>query len=66
MLTESLQKLGFKSVPYEPCCMIKSGILIFFYVDDIVLAYKKDKEKEARSLMNNLKKEYTIIGGEEL
>ncbi|QGA21642.1 hypothetical protein EYB26_009353 [Talaromyces marneffei] len=65
-LTESLQKLGFKSVPHEPCCMIKSGILIFFYVDDIVLAYKKDKEKEARSLMNNLKKEYTITGGEEL
>jgi hypothetical protein len=46
--------------------MIKSRILIFFYIDDIVLAYKKDKEKEARSLINKLKTEYTITRGEEL
>jgi hypothetical protein len=65
-LTESLRKLGFKSVPYEPCCMMKNGILIFFYVDDIVLAYKKEKEQEAKGLMDNLKKEYTITGGEDL
>ncbi|EED23215.1 conserved hypothetical protein [Talaromyces stipitatus ATCC 10500] len=65
-LTESLWKLGFKSVPHEPCCMLKNGILIFFYVDDIVLAYKKGKEYEAKGLMEDLKKEYTITGGEDL
>jgi hypothetical protein len=53
-------------MPYKPYYIIKSGILIFFYIDDIILTYKKDKEKEARSLMNKLKTEYTITRGEEL
>ena len=39
--------------------MMKSGILIFFYVDNIILTYKKDKEQKARGLMDKLKKEYT-------
>ena len=39
--TATLKKLGFEMVPYEPCCYKRKGILIFFYVDDIVVAYGK-------------------------
>lgn len=65
-LTSSLVNLGFKMAPHEPCCMLRKGILIFFYADDIVLAYQKDKEANAKELMKKLQEEYTITGGEEL
>ncbi|KAE8551356.1 hypothetical protein EYB25_005241 [Talaromyces marneffei] len=65
-LTSTLTKLGFKAVPHEPCCMLKSGIMLFFYVDDIVLAYKKSRQLEADSVLNQLRAKYNISGGEDL
>uniref|UniRef100_A0A093ULN7 Retrovirus-related Pol polyprotein from transposon TNT 1-94 n=1 Tax=Talaromyces marneffei PM1 TaxID=1077442 RepID=A0A093ULN7_TALMA len=65
-LTSTLTKLGFKAVPYKPCCMLKSGIMLFFYVDDIVLAYKKSRQLEADSVLNQLRAKYNISGGEDL
>lgn len=65
-LTTTLQGLGFKTVAHEPCCMTKEGIIIFFYVDDIVLAYKKKRESEVQSIMNNVRKKYKLTGGEPL
>jgi hypothetical protein len=61
--TTTLKALGFDSVPHEPCCLIKDGIFIFFYVDDIILAYDKDKEQEAQQAMERLRDKYTITGG---
>ena len=46
-LTSSLNELGFKEVPQEPCVMLKGGIVVFFYVDDIVFCYRKIDEKKA-------------------
>jgi len=46
-LTSLLNELGFKEVPQEPCVMLKGGIVIFFYVDDIVFCYRKIDEKKA-------------------
>ena len=40
-LTKTLRSIGFEAVPYEPCCFIKDRILLFFYVDDIVVAFRK-------------------------
>ena len=65
-LTATLQELGFNTVPHEPCCMTKSGIIIFYYVDDIVLAYKKGRESEIQSLMNDLQNRYKLTGGNPL
>lgn len=65
-LTNALEELGFKKVPHEPCCMMKNGIIIFFYVDDIVLAYKKGKEHEAKQISNRLKQKYQLTGGNPL
>ena len=37
--------MGFTEVPQEPCVMKRGGIICFFYVDDIVFAFrKKDAE----------------------
>lgn len=65
-LTSALTAIGFQPVPHEPCCLTQDGILIFFYVDDIVLAYRKAQEPEARDLINQLKKRYNLTGGGEL
>ena len=64
--TATLTQLGFQIVPHEPCCMIKDGIIIFFYVDDVVLAYHKDKAQEAQRAMEELKKKYSMTRGEDL
>jgi hypothetical protein len=40
-LTSALAELGFTEVPEEPCIMTKGGIICFFYVDDIVVAFRK-------------------------
>jgi hypothetical protein len=64
--TSSLTQLGFSTVPHEPCCMIKNGVIIFFYVDDIILAYHKSKENEAHKIVGSLKQKYTLTGGDDL
>ena len=46
-LTNTLQEQGFQPIPHEPCAMMKSGIIIFFYVDDIVLAYRSNQKHQA-------------------
>ena len=65
-LTRTLHELGFESVPHEPCCFSKDGILLFFYVDDIVLACSKSQRAEARELFKGLKERYYLIGGNNL
>ena len=44
--TGVLRNMGFTEVPQEPCVMKRGGIICFFYVDDIVFAYRK-KDSEA-------------------
>ena len=64
--TATLRSLGFSTVPHEPCCMIKNGIIIFFYVDDIIVAYKRDSETAAQRVVEQLKEKYTLTGGKDL
>src|SRR5215471_11487414 len=66
MLTSTLVNIGFKPIFHEPCCMTCDGILIFFYVDDIVLAYQRSQQAKARDLINQLKDQYNISGGDDL
>src|SRR5437763_6456206 len=65
-LSSTLRSLGFQPIPHEPCCFAKNGILVFFYVDDIVLAYRKAQESLANELISALKKRYKLTGGNEL
>jgi len=40
--------------------MLKGGIVVFFYVDDIVFCYRKTDEKKAQEAIKELSKEYQM------
>jgi hypothetical protein len=65
-ITDYLTTMGFSSVPHEPCCMIRDGVFIFFYVDDIILAYHPEKREPAERAVEDLKKKYSLTGGKDL
>jgi hypothetical protein len=64
--TTTLISLGLKPIPHEPCCYSKDGILLFFYVDDIVLAYQKGKKSQVKVLIQAIKNRYTLSRGDNL
>lgn len=41
-LTNKMKKLGSKELFQKPCIVLKNRIIKFFYVDDIIFAYKKN------------------------
>jgi hypothetical protein len=59
-LTKSLQALGFKNVPQEPCVMIKGKVIVFFFVDDIIWAYRKEDALVAQKAIEGLKARYKM------
>ncbi|KAI1680269.1 RVT-2 multi-domain protein [Pyrenophora tritici-repentis] len=59
-------EIGFSPVPHEPCCMIRDGVFIFFYVDDIILASSKRHAEVARKVEEELKQRYNLTGGKDL
>jgi hypothetical protein len=63
-LTQTLRDLGFKTIPEEPCVMLKDGVIVFFFVDDIIWAYRKERVAEARKAMASLQQKYnmTVLG----
>lgn len=65
-LTSILLDIGYKPVPHEPCAFLRNGIIVFFYVDDIVIAYRKEKQSEARETIRQLKQKYELQGGNDL
>ena len=65
-LTRTLVTLGFKAVPHEPCILVRDGCIIFFYVDDIVVAYRKKDEGTAAAAIEGLRAKYQLTGGEDL
>jgi hypothetical protein len=65
-LSKTLKELGFQIISHEPCCAIKNGIIVFFYVDDIVFAYCKKDEQIAESIVQELKSKYKLTGGDDL
>ncbi|KAM4062356.1 reverse transcriptase (RNA-dependent DNA polymerase) [Hirsutella rhossiliensis] len=65
-LTNTLKKIGFKTVPHEPCCLTLDGIFVFFYVDDIVFAFRKEDGLRAKALTDQLRSKYELTGGNDL
>ncbi|EAQ91982.1 hypothetical protein CHGG_00217 [Chaetomium globosum CBS 148.51] len=47
----------------SPCCFKKDGILVFFYVDDIVFAFRKEKRLLEKVLAAKLGQRYELSGG---
>ena len=64
--TTTLQSLGFKVVSYEPCIIIKGGILVFFFVDNTVFSYRKEDTVTVQSLVLQLQQTYQLSGSNEL
>lgn len=61
-----MKKFGFEEIPQEPCIVQKNGIICFFYVDDIVFAFKKDQRDEVERIVASLSKTLTIERKREL
>lgn len=65
-LTKALEEAGYSAVPHEPCCYTKKRVFIFYYVDDIVIAFNKKHRAEADALIAVLKGKFALQGGEDL
>ena len=49
-LSSTLKDLGFYPILEEPCCLTNGRIIIFFYVDDIIPAFRRRDIKEFEDL----------------
>jgi hypothetical protein len=65
-LRGTLEDFGFEVIPDEPCCMLWNGIIIFYYVDDLVLAFRREKTDAVKHLIERLQERYVLTGGHEL
>ena len=41
----NLIKIGFNTVPHKPYYIIKKGVFIFFYINNIVFIFRKTKRE---------------------
>jgi hypothetical protein len=55
-----LLKLGLQQVPEDPCVFIGKGILVFFYVDDILIASYYTARERARQLEKDLEAHWEL------
>jgi hypothetical protein len=56
----SLQKLGLHPVYGFPCLWINDRIILFFYVDDIIILYHPDYQEDFEKLERQLVKLYNL------
>ena len=61
----SLTKIGFSTVPYKPYYIIKGKVLIFFYINDIIFIFRKNKIGIIKGAVKELKIKYQFISGGE-
>jgi len=61
-LSTSLERLGLTASKEEPCLFYNNdrSIFILFYVDDILLMFKKAQEQEAMELIEQLSEMYEL------
>jgi hypothetical protein len=64
--SNELKRHGFETIPDEPCCLVKKGMIIFYYVDDFVLVFPRNLRQSAMSFIDNLKERFALTGGDDL
>jgi hypothetical protein len=52
--------MGFTEVPQEPCVMKRGGIICFFYIDDIVFAYRKKDSKAVTEAVDEMQNHFWL------
>lgn len=55
-----LRKLGLEQVAEDPCVFVGEGIIVFFYVDDILIASHQMAKERARQLERELEKHWQL------
>ena len=65
-LTNEMKKLGYAEIPQEPCIVQKNGVICFFYVDNIVFAYRKEQSDEVKRTIASLSEALTLEDKSEL
>ena len=55
--------MRFSTVPHKPYYVIKKAVLIFFYINDIVFVFRKNKTGIIKGVIKELKIKYQFIGG---
>ena len=50
--------MGFNTVPHKPYYIIKKGVLILFYMNNIIFTFQKDKTGIVKGVMRELKTKY--------
>ena len=57
--------MGFNIIPHKLYYIIKKGVLIFFYINNIIFIFQKNKTGIIKGVVKELKTKYQLIGGEE-
>jgi hypothetical protein len=65
-LTGTFKQLGLTLCTEDPCICRNNWITVFFFVDDIVLLYRKKDQLAADQMINSLKSRYQMKGLEHL
>jgi hypothetical protein len=55
-----LRKLGLQQVPEDPCVFVGTGIIVFFYVDDILIACHRTARARAKQLEKSLEEHWEL------
>jgi hypothetical protein len=58
-----LTKIGYIQVPHKPYCFIYQGIVLFFYMNNIIIIFRNTNRAKIDKLIKSLKKHYNISGG---
>src|SRR5438046_7144915 len=59
-LTSMLSTLGLQQINEEYCLFTNGKLILFFYVDDIVVLYKKGHQRDFEHFIRQLMKRYEL------
>ena len=59
-LTSTFRSLEFKKISQKSCIMINKEMIIFFYINDIVICYRKKNKIKARAATFRLHTKYIM------
>ncbi|KAJ5364799.1 uncharacterized protein N7496_010512 [Penicillium cataractarum] len=55
-----LEKLGLTPIPEDPCVFVSHGIIVFFYVDDILITNHPSVREKAKQLEKDLEAHWEL------
>ena len=55
--------MGFSTIPHKPYYIIKKGVLIFFYINNIIFIFRKNKMGIIKGVIKKLKTKYQLTNG---